>query len=766
MWNKLFWKNNNITSEDKNETLLSKVSGFSKKVLKQLRVAPLAVAGILAWCTTTSDNNQVDIEENLDNTNWSYTLQVENNKNIDLDKQATVEDVLSALWPVIVKDEFWNEISNTIEKEEVIEYKEFHIAKKWEWFHSIARHYNIDPYELIELNRPYLDNVDIIPLDYKVKLWNLVPLNSIDNNSSITENQDYSLLSQAETQVSDVNVSIQWESIELTQTQEVDSTIENETLNKTKTYEVLEDENLYKIAWKVWIPFVVLKEYNKHLRRYDEKTGVYMYVVYPTKKIFLQEPDMDSKEDLAIISDYNNHVADINNYIEWKNNYQADYDRGLWYEIVDAREEEFPVIESEELWEYRKHRIVSWDNLTFIAGRYNVTVWEIVTLNWLDKNKFLQEGKVLKIPQPNKNLASHNNLTKQEQRKQFFVDVRNYIANIPGFLYELDTYIYGDNYSEDKFFWLTYDSNTIKYDYLIEQLYNLPNKEKNSFIARYIHPKTLDSESVYWDLNNRRDQTQCWAAMRDILRIAHNDTNVNSSWMDANKYVPYFENSQDYIAVRINSIYDIQPWAALVYDPGYWVWDRFKVWHVEYYVWEHDGQNRFAHITSKKYWKTYPYPWGSLNGYVQEAWLRNIVYYHRSLFDSSYVNTNMTKTEYLAYQKTQWQENIANAQITPKEEVVIAKKHIETFTQLWPTIQNANIVLNQLFMETENPIECLTSFSHKCIDVLRKQKAAWLKKEDPVVQKYFNYYRNSEKLIKHAEAKANEDWIWVLRAAE
>jgi hypothetical protein len=54
-----------------------------------------------------------------------------------------------------------------------------------------------------------------------------------------------------------------------------------------------------------------------------------MYVVYPTKKIFLEEPDMDSKEDLAIILDYNNHVADINNYIEWKNNYQADYNRGL-----------------------------------------------------------------------------------------------------------------------------------------------------------------------------------------------------------------------------------------------------------------------------------------------------------------------------------------------------------------------------------------------------------------------------------------------------
>jgi hypothetical protein len=85
-----------------------------------------------------------------------------------------------------------------------------------------------------------------------------------------------------------------------------------------------------------------------------------------------------------------------------------------------------------------------------------------------------------------------------------------------------------------------------------------------------------------------------------------------------------------------------------------------------------------------------------LNSYVQEAGLRNTVYYHKSLFDPNYVNTNMTKAEYVAYQETQREERIASVQVKPDENIVRTKKYIQAFAQVDPTVENANFVLRNL----------------------------------------------------------------------
>jgi hypothetical protein len=62
--------------------------------------------------------------------------------------------------------------------------------------------------------------------------------------------------------------------------------------------------------------------------------------------------------------------------------------------------------------------------------------------------------------------------------------------------------------------------------------------------------------------------------------------------------------------------------------------------------------------------------------------------------------------------------------------------------------------------------ECLSLFSDKCIEVLKKQKVAWLTKDDPAVQEYFNLYKNSQRLLKHAQNQTQSDWYWVLKSAE
>jgi hypothetical protein len=40
-------------------------------------------------------------------------------------------------------------------------------------------------------------------------------------------------------------------------------------------------------------------------------------------------------------------------------------------------------------------------------------------------------GKVLKIPEPNRNLASYVSLNEEEFKQKFYENIKYYIANIP-----------------------------------------------------------------------------------------------------------------------------------------------------------------------------------------------------------------------------------------------------------------------------------------------------------------------------------------------
>lgn len=804
MLNKIFWKKSNNSNNQNNKKLFWGLWNLSKKVVDTLKIAPVAIAGILAWCSSISDNNQVDIEQNLDNTNGWYTLESEGNNKIDLDKIATKSDILDALWPVIIKDEFGNLISDIQEVEtETLTYKEFHITKKWEWFHSIARSYWIDVYELIALNKDDLEDIDNIPVWYKVKLGNLV-MESNDSQSFNIDTSVESTYTQTDTQVNVVNTSIESEPVKILEIDEKKQiNIESNNVNITKTYEVSEGENLYWIARKTGVPYKKLKSFNSFLRRFDEEFHIYKYVVYPTKKIFLEEPNLDSNEYKSIVEDYNNHVADIKNHKEWKDKYleklNEDYRINIWTENYnDTAEINKDDIEVND--EYIRHRIISDDNLSDIADKYYTTVDELIQINGLDKNRFLQLGWILRVPR----VDSPEELLRKEKEayisnvKNFLIEEPNKINRILRFAEENFPKEFPFNPQEQKY-WLLEQRLAFKI------IMNINDKILQDKLISYLslteselkYRLAIDSSDLIFSWKIDANTLHCWKNMRKLEeKSTWNDVpNSNMHWY---AYDSFYTNSELYFTEEISHPKEAKVWGRLVYDrfdsskyewrKTWWnFWnvylrstgkiylkrvtnDRFKYWHADITNW-----NWLASygVKRKSTWQYPKFSGWSFNTNIipiEKTGFTNKVHYPVpndmkiaengdivSKYDQIDVNYDIAQL---------WEDNdnyLANNTVNVDEQLSRTRKYVKDFANVQPTIENADYVLHQLSVDNNNASECLLAFWNKCLDILKLQKKAWQDINHPVTQEYVNLYRTTQRLKKYTDSKKHISWNWVLK---
>ena len=744
MLNKLFWRNKKETPKlQKSNSLLS---GLSEKV-KQSRLAfGVLIGGILSGCAWQQNTQEFDTQKI--NADKQYSQASE--------KKAAISDITSALAEtqnhievqqnqetdnleiIVKKQEQDIQVEKNIEVQqdqnqniqvknnvETQKYDSYHIVKSWERIYSIARKYGLNPYKVMKLNENRFQDLDTLHVGDKILLGDILQGGNI-STQIIAEQKPEEISEIPTTQVEEKiqenikkidiqNLDFSTNPILSTATKivkddtfDITSLIENKETNgvkKPKTYEINQWESLDIVAKKLNIDLGKLIQYNSFLAIRNKKP-----ILYPTYKIFLEQPDLHSLYVQNIIEKYNKYHAAIDYDRKMRAEYKA--------EIIARRQPGYQDNQKPKIVEKQKeaqelpdnmHRVVYWDTLSEIAVKYSTTQYKLQQLNNIENPSELSIGQVIKIPDMNKDLLSYKQklkLSEEEKKNQFYRDIKKALEYNPTALERLIWFLQeniSDVSSQEML------KNVNSKIYLIGLLYSLEDhKLRDNFANSIKHPQTT-SQEIIPTLKNRTKYSKCGQAVRAGLQALFPDLSLPDYWMHANLIPGILENHKDFIAVAFNDISELKPGAILTYQPGFWTSkDRKTYGHAEIFVWTNISKNDnntwvkyyATHVYSSKYGHFYPYLWGSVNQAKKEAGLNAIAYYPASLFDPEY--KNMSDAEYAKSLKEKEKPNqmlASTSENTPVAQICEVKQQVEILTQ-WEINKRTNKYITQ-YLKTD-----------------------------------------------------------------